>query len=505
MSRFFNSLQIQLYAIVLLLTILVAIDSILNVNLVRAADASIDQSNAASLQRSNAYLLASLARRFVNAEVEREVEGIRQLLDDTVARVGEIENSLRIGSVDLEIPAIEDPDVLLQLEALDTEWDEYLLLVDDLFVATEEEQPALLTRIDQQSVTVFNFADRLLILLDFKIEQQQEQIQQVSLIIGVITAVSVVAGIFVVTRIVRSVNELSGTARTLASGDLSARAKEGGLNEIAQVGSAFNTMANRLDNLVRELETQVSVAEKARATAEQSDQVKSAFLASMSHELRTPLNSVINFTKFVVRGVMGPVTERQTETLNKVVASGQHLLNLINDVLDMSKIESGSLNLFVEDDINLTEIMDTVVASGEAIIGDKPVALKRDIAVDLPMMRGDRKRLTQIFLNVVSNACKFTQEGYVKITAKVIDGTLHFTVQDTGPGIEKEDQQSVFEPFRQTDSGLRQGEGTGLGMPISQNLTQAHGGRLWFESTAGEGTTFFVTLPVKSEILQPVS
>ncbi|MDQ7037046.1 MAG: ATP-binding protein [Anaerolineae bacterium] len=149
--------------------------------------------------------------------------------------------------------------------------------------------------------------------------------------------------------------------------------------------------------------------------------------------------------------------------------------------------------------------MDTVLASGEALTAEKPVALKLDIPADLPMMRGDRKRLTQIFLNVVSNACKFTQEGFVKVTAKAEANTLHFTVQDTGPGIRKEDQSSVFDPFKQTHTGLSQGEGTGLGMPISKNLTEAHGGRLWFESTPGEGTTFFIILPIKSEMLQPVS
>lgn len=308
---------------------------------------------------------------------------------------------------------------------------------------------------------------------------------------------------------VTPLSNIQTVSQKMLEGDYSQRISVNSQDEVGQLGQAFNEMAAAIEyrdnEQIVKLEEQVVVSEVARAEAERSDQVKSAFLASMSHELRTPLNSVINFSKFVARGIMGPVTDRQIDTLNKVIASGQHLLNLINDVLDMSKIESGSLTLFVEDDINPNDILDTVLANGEALIAEKPVAFKIDVQADLPMMRGDRKRLTQIFLNVISNACKFTQEGYVKVTAKAEDDTLHFKVQDTGPGIRKEYQSSVFEAFKQTDAGLKQGEGTGLGMPISKNLTEALGGHLWFESTPEEGTTFFVTLPIKSETLQPVS
>lgn len=504
MNRFFNSLQSQLYAIVLVLAILVLVAVVLNVNFTRSAAISLDQANVAGTQRSNAILLTSLARRLVNADEQRDIDGILGLLNATIGNVHQIQNALRVGDVALDVVGVDNPDVVLLLNTLDEEWTKYLELFAQLPQASDEQQVALLTQIDQQSVTVFSYADRVVITLDFFIEKQQTLVQQISLVIIVAALVAIIAAIFVVTRIVRSVQRLSLTAQTLASGDLSARAQTSGLNEVAQVGNAFNAMASRVNNLIGELEKQVDAAEKARAAAERSDQVKSAFLASMSHELRTPLNSVINFTKFVVRGIMGPVTERQEETLNKVIASGQHLLNLINDVLDMSKIESGSLNLFIEDDLNLNEILESVMAAGEAIIGEKSVAIRRDIQPNLPTMRGDRKRITQIFLNIVSNACKFTQEGYVQVTAKVEDGTLHFTVKDSGPGIDVEDQASVFESFKQTTSGLRQGEGTGLGMPISKNLTEAHGGQLWFDSIPGEGTTFFVTLPVKSDLLQPV-
>lgn len=239
--------------------------------------------------------------------------------------------------------------------------------------------------------------------------------------------------------------------------------------------------------------------------AELASTVKSAFLASMSHELRTPLNSVINFTKFVAKGTVGPVNEEQREMLNEVIDSAKHLLALINDVLDMSKIESGTLNLFVEDNVDLNTILNTVVTTGRSLIGDKPITLDLSVESALPLMRGDRQRILQIMLNIMSNACKFTDEGSIKISARHQGNTVEISVQDTGPGIALGDQADVFEPFKQTDTGLRQAGGTGLGMPISKNLAEAHGGRLRLESVPGKGTTFYVLLPVKSETLTPIN
>jgi signal transduction histidine kinase len=239
--------------------------------------------------------------------------------------------------------------------------------------------------------------------------------------------------------------------------------------------------------------------------AELANSVKSAFLASMSHELRTPLNSVINFTKFVAKGTVGPVNEEQVQMLNEVIDSAKHLLTLINDVLDMSKIESGTLNLFVEENIDLNPIINSVLATGRSLIADKPIKLGSNIAPALPLIRGDRQRILQILLNIMSNACKFTDEGTITIAARQQGDMIEVSVQDTGPGIAPDDQADVFEPFKQTDTGLRQAGGTGLGMPISKNLVEAHGGRMWLESVLGRGATFYVLLPVRSETLTPIN
>jgi len=183
------------------------------------------------------------------------------------------------------------------------------------------------------------------------------------------------------------------------------------------------------------------------------------------------------------------------------VGSGKHLLNLINDVLDLSKIESGSLNLFVENDVDLSTICQTVVSTAKSLIAEKPVTIRANVAPDLPLIVGDRQRLLQVLLNIVANASKFTKSGSIEITAARQGDEILMSVTDTGPGIPREDWGLVFEPFKQTESGIRQGGGTGLGMPISKNLVESHGGRLWLDSTLGKGTTFYVALPIKANVL----
>lgn len=275
----------------------------------------------------------------------------------------------------------------------------------------------------------------------------------------------------------------------------------------------FNRFGDEDIRVLKALAEQVTIAVRnaelfaeakaARREAEEANRVKSQFLASMSHELRTPLNGVLNFTQFVASGMLGPVNERQADVLNKATANGEHLLSLINDVLDISKIESGSLTLFIEDGINLRDELSVVVATGTTMLENKPVELVVDVDENLPLLRGDKRRLRQIMLNLVSNACKFTESGRVTIRLHAQADEILFVVEDTGPGITPEDHNAIFESFRQTETGLRSGHGTGLGLPISKHLTEAHGGRIWVESEPDEGATFYCALPLHVEP-QPV-
>jgi len=259
------------------------------------------------------------------------------------------------------------------------------------------------------------------------------------------------------------------------------------------------TLADRIGVSIRNAQL-FDETQAARERAEQSDQVKSMFLASMSHELRTPLNAIINFSQFIGMEMLGEINARQKETIFSVIDSAEHLLNLINDVLDISKIESGSLKLFMEKNINLHEISQTAAENTKALLKDKPVSFSLTVSDDLPLIEGDRQRILQIMLNILSNACKFTQEGQIKMNVKKIDNQyIEVSVEDTGPGIANNDFGTVFEKFKQTNSGLRQGSGTGLGMPISKSLIEAHGGKIWLESQVGSGSIFRFTLPIQNE------
>lgn len=275
---------------------------------------------------------------------------------------------------------------------------------------------------------------------------------------------------------------------------------------MAVVSRLTTEYIDRLEKTQRQLREQYAIAEEARQRAERSDQVKSAFLASMSHELRTPLNAIINFTKFVSKGAVGPVTTEQVEMLDEVTDSAKHLLNLINDVLDMSKIEAGSLTLFIEDNIDLKAILTSAMNTAKALAKDKTLTFNLLMPEDLPVIRGDRQRILQALLNVLSNAVKFTDEGGVTVKAKRDDAAnIVIEITDTGAGIAPEDQAGVFEAFKQTKTGLRQVGGTGLGMPITKNLVEAHGGQITLKSAAGAGATFTIHLPIKSDLLVPMT
>jgi signal transduction histidine kinase len=237
----------------------------------------------------------------------------------------------------------------------------------------------------------------------------------------------------------------------------------------------------------------------AKQQADAANELKSQFLANMSHELRTPLNAILNFTRFVSSGMMGSVNEKQIEALETVTDNSKHLLALINDILDISKIEVGLLQLFIEDDIDLDKEYNAVVDVARSSLADKPIALRLQKEVDLPRITADRRRVRQIMLNLVSNACKFTNEGMVAIRLNREGNDVVFSVTDTGMGIAKEDRERIFKTFHQTNSAIKKGGGTGLGLPISRRLAEIHGGSLTFASQEGVGSIFTLRLPIHAQ------
>jgi len=240
------------------------------------------------------------------------------------------------------------------------------------------------------------------------------------------------------------------------------------------------------------------IAEKSRQLAEAS-QHKSQFLANMSHELRTPLNAILGYTELLADGIYGQPSEKMLGVLKRLESNGRYLLGLINDVLDLSKIEAGELVLELSD-YSVRDIAQTVRSTLEPLAADKKLAFKVEVAPKLPPGRGDGRRLTQVLINLVGNAIKFTDTGEVVIKATATDGSFHLSVRDTGPGISAADQAKLFQEFQQADNAItRKKGGTGLGLAISRRIIEMHGGKIWVESQLGEGSTFAFTLPVVVE------
>ncbi|NJL93979.1 MAG: GAF domain-containing protein, partial [Anaerolineae bacterium] len=229
------------------------------------------------------------------------------------------------------------------------------------------------------------------------------------------------------------------------------------------------------------------------------DKLKTNFLSAMSHELRTPLNSIIGFSRVILKGIDGPITDMQRQDLQTIHDSGKHLLGLVNDILDQAKIEAGKMELKREY-FDLKGVLKGVMDSAKGLTKDKPIRLHLEVPEDLPEAYGDEFRTRQVLFNLVSNASKFTQQGSVTTSARMVmrgeTPMIQVSVTDTGKGIRPEEFDQIFEAFQQADnSSTREVEGTGLGLPISKRLVELQGGEIWVESEYGRGSTFSITIP----------
>jgi len=296
-------------------------------------------------------------------------------------------------------------------------------------------------------------------------------------------ALALLLGFVLSWSVVGPIQRIDSRLAAIASGDFSGHVDVTNRDELGALATNVNRMNDELRRLYKEVET--------------ASQHKSDFLANMSHELRTPLNAIIGFSQVLRERMVGDVNEKQEEYLDDILSSGNHLLSLINDAIDLSKVEAGQVELELAP-FSLQEALERGVAMvrERAIRDGVQVRLVANPEVDV--IAGDGRRIKQVIFNLLSNAVKFTPSGgSVDVQAKRVNGEVSVSVADTGPGIAAEDLRRIFEEFQQAEAGIEQGEGTGLGLALSKRLVELHGGRIWVDSERGRGSTFVFTLPAK--------
>jgi signal transduction histidine kinase len=307
-----------------------------------------------------------------------------------------------------------------------------------------------------------------------------------ALFIGVAAGALVLAlslGYILSWSLIGPIQRIDRRLAAVASGDFSGHVDVENRDELGALGSNVNRMNEELRRLYTELEA--------------ASRHKSEFLANMSHELRTPLNAIIGFSEVLREQMFGAVNAKQAEYLDDIISSGHHLLSLINDVLDLSKVEAGQVELEIHP-FSLREALERgVVMVRERASGDGVrVGFTTDPEVDL--VEGDERRIKQVIFNLLSNAVKFTPAGgEIAVSASRVNGEVRVAVADTGPGIAPEDRERIFEEFQQSETGGEHHEGTGLGLALSKRFVELHGGRIWLESEIGRGSTFTFALPME--------
>jgi two-component system, NtrC family, sensor kinase len=334
------------------------------------------------------------------------------------------------------------------------------------------------------------------------------KIWRTALLLAAFLAAGIGVSVLLARRLARPVRQMRTAAGRIGAGAYDERIELRRRDELGGLADELNGMAASLQASVQSLEQKVEerTRELQRALAELSrkgrqlevaSEHKSEFLANMSHELRTPLNAIIGFSQVLRQRLFGPINEKQEEYLDDILSSGNHLLSLINDVLDLSKVEAGQVELEVAS-LSLREALERGVVMVREPATKHGVRLSLELTPGVDLVEGDERRLRQVIFNLLSNAVKFTPEGGEVVVATASrDHEVLISVTDTGPGIPLEDHERIFEEFQQTDVGVRQREGTGLGLALSKRLVELHGGRIWVESEPGHGSRFVFTLPAK--------
>jgi signal transduction histidine kinase len=396
------------------------------------------------------------------------IRTIRTAQDDAMAVVADIANALRDNRTDAALTALQRRELSLY-GAIETS-------VRRLVAMEESRMTAL-----RQDLEAAN--RRSLMLLG-------------GVAIGALV-VALVAGFAISWSFILPVREAHAFLRTVARGDFTATIVVPNRDEFGELAEQMNRMTRELARLQTDQRAAAAELSRVNERLQDASRAKSEFLANMSHELRTPLNAILGFTEMMRDGLYGETPPEIEEPLADIQTNGRHLLRLINDVLDLSKIEAGRMDL-APMDYSVHDVLQTVRASLRSLAVEKGLALTVSAPPDLPLAFGDAKRLVQCLMNLVGNALKFTHEGSVDVGAALDGASLVYRVRDTGIGIPAAQLDKVFDEFRQVDATItREYGGTGLGLSITRRFVELHGGRIWVESEPGRGSTFWFSVPLR--------
>jgi signal transduction histidine kinase len=429
-----------------------------------------DESAIARILRENNRFNDTLARIEGAAPPDERtlIQQIRSAQDDAMSVAADIANLIREGKLTEAMDALvtrEDP-LYRKIEALVRQ-----------VVALEQQRMASL----RGSVAAANRRS-LLVVGGFA---------------GLAIVLALLFGFVISWSFIVPVKEAHGFLSQVAAGNFGVTVRVTNRDEFGALAENMNRMSRELERLdgqqrraaaeLRELNTRLAEASRA----------KSEFLASMSHELRTPLNAILGFTELILDGLYGEVPDALREPVADVQTNARHLLRLINDVLDLSKIEAGRMELAATD-YALGDVLEAVRASLRSLAAEKGLEFVVSAPADPPLAFGDAQRITQCLLNLAGNAIKFTSQGRVAISAEVDGETLRYRVKDTGIGIPADRLDEIFAEFRQVDATItREYGGTGLGLSITKKFVELHGGRIWVESALGRGSTFSFEVPLR--------
>jgi len=429
-----------------------------------------DEATIANILRENNRFNNTLARleEFARPEERELIQRIRAAQESALTTVADIANLVRDGRVDaaMALQLNKEYPLYLQIEGL----------VDEVVKREQQKMDSL-----RESVAATNRRS-LIIMAGF---------------VASSIALAALLGFVISWSFILPVQEAHGFVTQVAKGNFEATINVPNRDEFGALADRMNQMSRELRTLYANQQEAARELQSLNDRLQQASNAKSEFLANMSHELRTPMNAILGFVEMLLDDIYGEIPPQLKEPLMDVQANGKHLLNLINDVLDLSKIEAGRMELALAE-YSVQDIVDTLKASLHSLAREKGLEFVAAAQEDIPLACGDGKRITQCLTNLAGNALKFTKQGRVEVWVERKRDLLQYRVSDTGIGIPKDQIENVFGEFRQVNATItREFGGTGLGLSITKKFVEMHGGRLWVESEVGKGSTFFFEIPLR--------